>query len=147
MCSRLLSWDEGEFINAFEEYSRTRSDSYLTSNVTKVTQWGTLAPDATATRLRFPRKAAFFTLVAAEAMTRCHCVNAVERASRLYLAASHLYSRNGNVFEHRDDSETRYGWASLRVATVQGLPSESAACEAEDTGKDFCCRWAVFASI
>lgn len=137
MCSRLLSWDEGEFINAFEEYSRTRSDSYLTSNVTKVTQWGTLAPDATATRLRFPRKAAFFTLVAAEAMTRCHCVNAAELASRLYLAASHLYSWNGNVFEHGDDSGTRYGWASLRVATLQGLASQSADLEAAEAGKSF----------
>ena len=51
------------------------------------------------------------SLVGAEAMTRCQCDDAADRASSLYLAASHLYSREGNVFEHGDDGLTRYGWA------------------------------------
>jgi hypothetical protein len=41
------------------------------------------------------------------------------------------------VFEHGDDSGTRYGWASLRVATLQGLASQSADLEAAEAGKSF----------
>ncbi|KAL7539116.1 hypothetical protein ACHAXR_009033 [Thalassiosira sp. AJA248-18] len=93
---------------------------------TKETQWGDSNENSVHSRLRFPRKAAFFTLVAAEAMTRCECTDAAERASSLYLAASHLYSRQGNVFEHGDDCITRYGWATLRTATLQGLSSQPA---------------------
>jgi hypothetical protein len=101
----------------------------------KVTQWGSSTSGSTASRLRFPRKAAFFTLVAAEAMARCNCVNAVECAAQLHLAASHLYSRNGNTFEHGGDSATRYGWATLRVASLQGLASQSADMEAAEAGE------------
>ena len=54
-------------------------------------------------------------------MTRCQCDDAADRASSLYLAASHLYYREGNVFEHGDDGLTRYGWATLRATALQGL--------------------------
>ncbi len=109
----------------------------ITCEKTKqMTQWGSTS-DSTASRLRFPRKAAFFTLVAAEAMARCNCVNALERASQLYLAASHLYSRNGNAFENGNNSATRYGWATLRVASLQGLASQSIDMEAAEAGEHF----------
>jgi len=93
---------------------------------TKETKWGDSVNDKSESRLRFPRKAAFFTLVGAEAMTRCQSDDAAERASSLYLAASHLYSRMGNEFEHGDEGVTRYGWATLRAAALQGLSSQPA---------------------
>ncbi|KAL3806041.1 hypothetical protein ACHAXA_000182 [Cyclostephanos tholiformis] len=89
------------------------------------TRWGDSNSFSTPSRLRFPRKAAFFTLVAAEAMMRCQSDDAAEYASSLYLAASHLYSRQGNVFEHGDDCATRYGWATLRAAALQGMSSQT----------------------
>jgi len=93
---------------------------------TRETQWGGSDNNSTSSRLCFPRKAAFFTLVGAEAMTCCQCPDAAERASSLYLAASHLYSRKGNLFEHGDGGVTRYGWATLRAAALQGLSSQPA---------------------
>mmetsp|Transcript_17281 Transcript_17281/g.35060 ORF Transcript_17281/g.35060 Transcript_17281/m.35060 type:complete len:1797 (-) Transcript_17281:136-5526(-) len=91
---------------------------------TKSTQWDISSGPSTPSRLRFPRKAAFFTLVAAEAMARCQGSDSGERASSLYLAASHLYTRKGNVFEHGNDGLTRYGWATLRASALQGLSSQ-----------------------
>jgi len=91
---------------------------------TKETKWGDSVNDKSESRLHFPRKAAFFTLVGAEVMTRCQSDDAAERASSLYLAASHLYSRMGNEFEHGDEGATRYGWATLRAAALQGLSSQ-----------------------
>ncbi|KAK1742006.1 trafficking protein particle complex subunit 9 [Skeletonema marinoi] len=85
---------------------------------TKTTQWGSSSGSGSpSSRLRFPRKAAYFTLIAAEAMSRCRSVDAGQRASNLYVAASHLYSRKGN----EDDSLTKYGWATLRASALQGL--------------------------
>jgi len=89
---------------------------------TKTTQWGgSMGAGSPSSRLRFPRKAAHFTLIAAEAMSRCKSVDAGQRASNLYVAASHLYSRKGNEFEHDDDNLTKYGWATLRASALQGL--------------------------
>lgn len=99
------------------------------------TLWGDSDGNATQSRLRFPRKAAFFTLVAAEAMTRCESADAACRASSLYLSAAHLYSRQANVFEHGDDCITRYGWATLRAASLQGLSSQPSDKEVAETGK------------
>ena len=91
-------------------------------NGTKTTQWGSSSGDGSpSSRLRFPRKAAYFTLIAAEAMARCKSIDAGQRASNLYVAATHLYSRKGNQFEHDDDSLTKYGWATLRTSALQGL--------------------------
>jgi hypothetical protein len=63
-------------------------------------------------------------MIAADAMARCHGPEDGDRASSLYLAASHLYSRKGNVFEHGDVGLTRYGWGTLRAAALQGLSSQ-----------------------
>lgn len=90
---------------------------------TKTTQWGSYGgSESPSTRLRFPRKAAYFTLIAAEAMSRCKSVDAGQRASNLYVAASHLYSRKGN----EEESLTKYGWATLRASALQGLSCQPA---------------------
>lgn len=108
----------------------------LPPKTSQETHWGDSSNNRASSRLRFPRKAAFFTLVAAEAMTKCQCADAAERASSLYLAASHLYSRQGNIFEHGDDTMTRYGWATLRATALQGLSSQPADKEVAETGKN-----------
>ena len=111
------------------------SDTFTANQIAKETQWSDSNESSTSSPLRFPRKAAFFTLIGAEAMTRCQCVDAAERASSLYLAASHLYSRKGNIFEHGDDTVTRYGWATLRTAALQGLSSQPADKEVAEAGE------------
>lgn len=74
-------------------------------------------------RLRFPRKAAFFTIIAAEAMSNCESFGS--RTSNLYLAASQLFSQQGNeLFDNGGDKSTRYGWATLRSETLVGLASQ-----------------------
>lgn len=70
-------------------------------------------------------------------MSRCQGPTAGERASSLYLAASHLYSRKGNVFEHGDDGPTRYGWATLRASALQGLSSQPSDKAVAEAGKCF----------
>lgn len=87
-------------------------------------------------RLRFPRKAAFFTIIAAEAMSNSDTLDAGSRASNLYLAASQLYSREGNDFEHGGDKLTRYGWATLRSETLVGLSSQPSDLMVAEAGKD-----------
>ena len=72
-------------------------------------------------------------------MTRCQCDDAADRASSLYLAASHLYSREGNVFEHGDDGLTRYGWATLRATALQGLSSQPSDKEVAEAGEMSIC--------
>jgi len=99
-------------------------------------RWGDSNSFSAPSRLRFPRKAAYFTLIAAEAMARCQSDDAAESASSLYLAASHLYSRQGNVFEHGDDCETRYGWATLRAAALGGLSSQPVEKEIAEAGEN-----------
>ena len=103
---------------------------------TKVSRWNDSASCAPPSRLRFPRKAAFFTLVAAEALTLCQGNAEAESAASLYLAASHLYSRRGNMFETGDDCITRYGWASLRASVLQGLSSQLVEKETAEAGEN-----------
>jgi hypothetical protein len=69
-------------------------------------------------------------------MTRCRSDDATEYASSLYLAASHLYSQQGNVFEHGGDCATRYGWATLRAAALQGLSLQTVEKEVAEAGKN-----------
>ena len=69
-------------------------------------------------------------------MARCQSDDAAECASSLYLAASHLYSRQGNVFDHGDDCETRYGWATLRAAALGGLSSQPVEKEIAEAGEN-----------
>ena len=104
---------------------------------TKATRWGDDA--VTHTRHRYPRKAALFTQIAAEAMDRCGSSDAAIRSSSLYLAASHLYSPSGNN-EYGDgvegNSATRYGWATLRAAALKGLCSQPADKEVAEAATD-----------
>ena len=91
----------------------------------------------THSRLRFPRKAAFFSLVAAEAMARQADENAdaARRASSLYLAATRLYTRRGNACVHGEEGEpTRYGWATLRIGALRGLSTQPADKELAEAG-------------
>ena len=104
---------------------------------TKETRWGDSASCAAPSRLRFPRKAAFFTLVAAEALTKCQGNAEAESVASLYLAASHLYSRRGNMFENGEDCITRYGWASLRISVLQGLSSQLVEKETAEAGENY----------
>ena len=104
---------------------------------TKETRWGDSASCAAPSRLRFPRKAAFFTLIAAEALTLCQGNAEAESAASLYLAASHLYSRRGNMFENGEDCITRYGWASLRISVLQGLSSQLVEKETAEAGENY----------
>ncbi|EJK76329.1 hypothetical protein THAOC_01917, partial [Thalassiosira oceanica] len=106
---------------------------------TKATRWGDDA--VTHTRHRYPRKAALFTQIAAEAMDRCGSSDAAIRSSSLYLAAAHLYSPSGNDEyceggEGNDNSATRYGWATLRAAALKGLCSQPADKEAAEAATD-----------
>ena len=39
------------------------------------------------------------------------------------------------MFEHGDDCITRYGWATLRAASLQGLSSQPSDKEVAETGK------------
>ena len=57
-------------------------------------------------------------------MSHCEDLDAGSKASNLYLAASQLYSCEGNEFEHGGDKLTRYGWATLRSETLVGLSSQ-----------------------
>ena len=104
--------------------------------ISKETRWEDSASCAPPSRLRFPRKAAFFTLVAAEALTLCQGNAEAESAASLYLAASHLYSRRGNMFEN-GDCITRYGWASLRASVLQGLSSQLVEKETAEAGENY----------
>lgn len=93
----------------------------------KSTQWGsTLSDAALYRRLRLPRKAAFFTTIAADAMAQAARYNGDEdpetydRASNLWLAACHLYSRDSNGFDG-NGLASNYAWASLRAPTLFAL--------------------------
>jgi len=70
-------------------------------------------------RLRLPRKAAFFTTLAAESMTLCAQLDSLQtnRAMSLWLAAAHLYARDGNGVA----GSGNYGWATLRASALHGL--------------------------
>ena len=68
-------------------------------------------------RLHLPRKAAFFTVVAAESISQCSIENANACAAGFWAAASHLYSKEANKFEGKQI----YGWASLRSTVLEGL--------------------------
>lgn len=70
-------------------------------------------------------------------MARCQGSESEERASSLYLAASHLYTRRGNIFEHGDDSLTRYGWATLRASALQGLSSQQSDKTVAEAGESY----------
>ena len=80
--------------------------------------WGSLdTRNYVQKRLSLPRKAAFFTAVAAESMSQCKAADAQTRASGFWAAASHLYSKDGNKF----DGNNMYAWAALRATILHGM--------------------------
>lgn len=76
------------------------------------TSWkGTTSP-----RITLPRKAAFFSAVAAESISS-GSGRFDQRARELWLLASNLYSSKGNSSVHGGS----YGWATLRASILHGL--------------------------
>lgn len=89
----------------------------------KTTQWNpTSDADSFYSRLRLPRKAAYFTAVSAEAMTQCGGDDdSSHRASSLWLAASQLYAKDSNGF---DCVSSGYAWATLRASVLHALSQQ-----------------------
>ncbi len=79
--------------------------------------WGPLDKRISEKRHTLPRKAAFFTTIAAESMSQCKAPNAQNSASGFWAAASHLYSKDGNKF----DGNNLYAWASLRSTIFHAM--------------------------
>lgn len=76
------------------------------------TSWkGSRAP-----RIQLPRKAAFFSAVAAESISS-GSGRFDQRARELWLLASNLYSNKGN----KNEQGGSYGWATLRASILHGL--------------------------
>ena len=67
-------------------------------------------------RLTLPRKAAYFTTIAAEALSVCESSG----ASSLWLAVAQLYSKETNHFKEGSN----YGWATIRAATLHALSQQ-----------------------
>ena len=85
----------------------------------KVPQWCSSVSNLNSSfrRQYFPRKAAFFSLLAAESITQCKVPDAATCAAGFWAAASHLYSKEGNKF----DSDSAYAWACLRAVVLNGM--------------------------
>lgn len=78
-------------------------------------------------RENFPRKAAFFTTVAAESMSQCSTREANICSQGFWAAAAHLYSKAGNNF----DGSNYYAWATLRATIYNAISrhNDSSSCE------------------
>lgn len=70
-------------------------------------------------RIIFPRKAAFFATVAADAISQCRNMESILCGSEMWLAASQFYSRTSNA-----DGAHDYGWATLRVSVLHALSQQ-----------------------
>ena len=68
-------------------------------------------------RHTFPRKAAYFSLLAAESMSQCKLIDSPTCAAGFWAASSHLYSKESNKF----DDNSSYAWASLRATVLHGM--------------------------
>lgn len=79
------------------------------------------------TRVSFQRKAAFFAVVAAEAMSEIDGDTPDERTSALWLHASRMLTQAGN----KQDTGS-YGWAALRSVALHGLSMQSLRDSSED---------------
>ncbi|KAG7338886.1 transport protein [Nitzschia inconspicua] len=82
-------------------------------------------PQRSEKRVQCRRKAAFFVVAAAEAMSDATPDTSNERANALWVRASKLLSKRGNKLHTGN-----YGWATLRAVTlhalvIQGLGEES----------------------
>jgi len=84
----------------------------------KVPSWVfTTSKKKSSERLRLPRKAAFFTVIAAESMSQCKLPDARISSAGYWAAATHLYANNGN----KSGGNNSYAWANLRVSILHGL--------------------------
>lgn len=81
-------------------------------------------------RETLPRKAAFFSAVAAESMTQCMTQNSSTSAEAFWVAAVHLYAKNFNQF----DGSNIYAWACLRATILHALSSYGGA-ESSEKGE------------
>ena len=81
------------------------------------THWKGPVPE----RTKLPRKAAYFTVVAADALAdQNHEIGSSTRAQNLWLLASYLYSCKPNPIDGGGD----YGWASLRAFCFDCLSTQ-----------------------
>jgi hypothetical protein len=72
--------------------------------------------------ITLPRKAAFFTTIAAEALSKYTARASSEyEGSSLWLAATQLYRKDGNDVDERIQS---YGWATLRSVVLHALSQQ-----------------------
>ena len=72
--------------------------------------------------MKFPRKAALFTTVAAESISKFTAAESFQyRASALWLVVNQLYSKDANPI---DSNQHMYGWAALRAATLHALSKQ-----------------------
>jgi hypothetical protein len=80
---------------------------------TQASQWKKVTLD----RVKLPRKAAFFMVTAAEAMSSMTRDSSNQTAEDLWLMACQLYSPKPNDLE----KENSYGWATLRASALHAL--------------------------
>lgn len=78
-------------------------------------------------RLPFNRKASFFAMVAAEAMSEISGDTADDRTSALWTHAARLMSNKGN-----ESDIGSYGWATLRAVALHGLAMQGLRETSED---------------
>jgi hypothetical protein len=79
------------------------------------------------TRLQFRRKAAFFAVAAAEAMSEIDGDTPDDRASAMWVHASKMLSEKGNKSDGGN-----YGWATLRAVALHGLAMQGVRASSED---------------
>jgi len=79
--------------------------------------WGEFQGRNKSYRQTFPRKAGFFTAIAAESISQCKSSDAQICAKGFWAAASHLYSKDGNTFE----GNNMYAWAALRSTILHAM--------------------------
>ena len=79
--------------------------------------WGSLDGKHVDKRFKLPRKAAFFTTIAAETMSQCIATGAQTCAIGFWVAASHFYSKERNKFS----SDDKYAWACLRTTVFHAM--------------------------
>ena len=77
--------------------------------------------------MKFTRKASFFAVTAAEAMSEIDADAPDDRASALWVHASKMLSKTGN-----DSDSGNYGWATLRAVSLHGLAMQGLRDSSED---------------
>jgi len=81
------------------------------------TKWKETSQD----RIQLPRKAAFFTVVAAETMSSMNTDGPNPVLENLWLLACQLYTRRPNEPHGATDELGSYAWATLRASTLSAL--------------------------